>query len=141
MTTRRSNLDVAVVSPVATTEPSGKLHYMCNLRLVFGEPLRETLPLENEVIELRGQPAGRPRWTLAKRNRIAVCIVVAPHRRQEVSRVSDVNKLSERVIEYAERASAMADAAQGKKRIRSTGGGALADASGGWRRLVRDGEE
>jgi hypothetical protein len=35
--------------------------------------------------------------------------------------VSDVNRLSERVIEYAERASAMADAAQGKKRIRSTG--------------------
>jgi len=35
--------------------------------------------------------------------------------------VSDVNKLSERVIEYAERASAMADAAQGKKRIRSAG--------------------
>jgi hypothetical protein len=35
--------------------------------------------------------------------------------------MSDINKLSERVIEYAERASAMADAAQGKKRIRSTG--------------------
>jgi hypothetical protein len=37
--------------------------------------------------------------------------------------MSDVNKLSERVIEYAERASAMADAAQGKKRIRSGGAG------------------
>jgi len=35
--------------------------------------------------------------------------------------MSDINRLSERVIEYAERASAMADAAQGKKRIRSTG--------------------
>jgi hypothetical protein len=33
--------------------------------------------------------------------------------------MSDVNRLSERVIEYAERASAMADAAQGKKRVRS----------------------
>jgi hypothetical protein len=33
--------------------------------------------------------------------------------------MSDVNKLSERVIEYAERASAVADAAQGKKRIRN----------------------
>jgi hypothetical protein len=35
--------------------------------------------------------------------------------------VNDINKLSERVIEYAERASAMSDAAQGKKRIRSSG--------------------
>jgi hypothetical protein len=34
--------------------------------------------------------------------------------------MSDVNKLSERVIEYAERASAVADAAQGKRRIRSS---------------------
>ena len=33
--------------------------------------------------------------------------------------MADVNKLSERVIEYAERASAMSDAAQGKKRIRT----------------------
>ena len=37
--------------------------------------------------------------------------------------MSDVNKFSERVIEYAERASAMADAAQGRKRIRSSGAG------------------
>jgi hypothetical protein len=37
--------------------------------------------------------------------------------------MSDVNKVSARVIEYAERASAMADAAQGKKRIRSSGAG------------------
>jgi hypothetical protein len=35
--------------------------------------------------------------------------------------MSDINKLSERVIEYAERASAMSDAAQGKKRIRGSG--------------------
>jgi hypothetical protein len=35
--------------------------------------------------------------------------------------MADVNKLSERVIEYAERASAMSDAAQGKKRIRTGG--------------------
>jgi hypothetical protein len=35
--------------------------------------------------------------------------------------VNDINKLSERVIEYAERASAMSDAAQGKKRVRSSG--------------------
>ena len=35
--------------------------------------------------------------------------------------MNDVNKLSERVIEYAERMSAMADAAQGKKQIRSRG--------------------
>jgi hypothetical protein len=42
----------------------------------------------------------------------------------EVStKMSDVNKLSERVIEYAERASAVADAAQGKKSIRSRGMG------------------
>jgi hypothetical protein len=37
--------------------------------------------------------------------------------------MSDVNKLSARVIEYAERASAVADAAQGKKRIRASGAG------------------
>jgi hypothetical protein len=35
--------------------------------------------------------------------------------------MADVNKLSDRVIEYAERASAMSDAAQGKKRIRTNG--------------------
>ena len=35
--------------------------------------------------------------------------------------MNEINKLSERVIEYAERASAMSDAAQGKKRIRSAG--------------------
>ena len=35
--------------------------------------------------------------------------------------MSDINKLSERVIEYAERASAMSDAAHGKKRIRGSG--------------------
>ena len=35
--------------------------------------------------------------------------------------MNDINKLSERVIEYAERASAMSDAAQGKKRIRRSG--------------------
>ena len=35
--------------------------------------------------------------------------------------MNEINKLSERVIEYAERASAMSDAAQGKKRIRSSG--------------------
>jgi hypothetical protein len=35
--------------------------------------------------------------------------------------VNDINKLSERVIEYAERASAMSDAAHGKKGIRRSG--------------------
>ena len=35
--------------------------------------------------------------------------------------MNEINKLSERVIEYAERASAMSDAAQGKRRIRSAG--------------------
>ena len=35
--------------------------------------------------------------------------------------MADVNKLSDRVIEYAERAAAMSDAAQGKKRIRTGG--------------------
>ena len=35
--------------------------------------------------------------------------------------MNDINKLSERVIEYAERASAMSDAAHGKKAIRRSG--------------------
>ena len=35
--------------------PSGNDHYMCNLRLVSGEPRRDTLTTPDFVIELRGQ--------------------------------------------------------------------------------------
>jgi hypothetical protein len=56
--------------------------------------------------------------------------------------MADVTKMSDRVIEYAERASAMAEAAQGKKSIRSRGLGRwllLPAAGAGLYAMVRSG--